>query len=193
MSGSRIAVVQGHPDPAGSNFIEALADAYTEGAKEAGHEVRRIDIGQLDYAPIQSPKEYGSEPPEAIQEAQATLKWADHWVILYPLWLGAMPAMLKGFLEQVFRPGFGFDLSGRLPTRHLKGKSARIVITMGMPALAYRLWFRAHSLKSLKRNILGFSGIRPIRTTLFGDMGKRDEQSRKGCLEAVRQLGTRGR
>lgn len=193
MSGRRIAVVQGHPDPAGGNFIEGLADAYAEGAGSGGHEIRRIDMGRLDFGPIRSPKEYGAEPPADIQQAQETLKWADHWVILYPLWLGTMPAMLKGFLEQVFRPGYGFDLSGRLPTRHLKGKSARIVITMGMPALAYRLWFRAHSLKSLKRNILGFSGIRPIRTTLIGGMGKRDEDSRKGCLERVRRLGEGGR
>lgn len=193
MTESRIAVVQGHPDPAGGHFIEGLANAYTEGAEEGGHELHRIDLGQLAFSPIRSPKEYGTDPPEAIQEAQEILRWADHWVILYPLWLGTMPALFKAFLEQVFRPGFGFELSGHgLPTRRLKGKSARIVITMGMPALAYRLYFRAHSLRSLKRNILGFSGISPIRATLIGKMGKRDEASRKRCLEHVRRLGERG-
>jgi putative NADPH-quinone reductase len=81
-------------------------------------------------------------------------------VIVYPLWLGTMPALLKGFLEQAFRPGFAFDTKPKgLWNRRLKGGSARIVVTMGMPAFFYRVYYRAHSLKSLKRNILEFCGI----------------------------------
>jgi putative NADPH-quinone reductase len=85
------------------------------------------------------------------------------------LWLGAMPALLKGFLEQVFRPGFGASLPGSAQAikTNLAGRSTRIVVTMGMPAFIYRWYFGAHSLRNLKRNILGFVGIKPNRHTLY--------------------------
>ena len=87
--------------------------------------------------------------------AQADIAWAEHLVLLFPLWLGDMPALVKGFLEQVARPGFAFKAEGSNPFAHkgLAGRSARVVVTMGMPALLYRWYFRAHSVKSLERNI----------------------------------------
>ena len=95
--------------------------------------------------------------------------WADHMVIFYPLWLGDMPSLLKAFFEQVLCPGFAFSYTkNRLPHKALKGRSAHVVVTMGMPSIAYRLYYRAHSLKSLKRNILKFVGISPVRTTVIG-------------------------
>lgn len=63
-----------------------------------------------------------------------------------------MPAVVKAFLEQVFRRGFAFSKDANpLFDRKLKGRSARIVVTMGMPVFLYRWYFGAHSLKSLKR------------------------------------------
>jgi len=115
-------------------------------------------------------------------------------VIVYPLWLGTMPALLKGFLEQALRPGFAFDPRSRsLWARPLKGRSARIVVTMGMPALVYRWYFGAHSLKSLERNILGFCGIRPIRESLFGMVDAAGEARRGRWLERLRAYGQRAR
>lgn len=55
-----------------------------------------------------------------------------------------------------------------MPKKLLKGKSARVIITMGMPAFIYKWFFRAHSLKSLQRNILGISGIKPVKHSLIG-------------------------
>jgi putative NADPH-quinone reductase len=111
-------------------------------------------------------------------------------VIIYPLWLGTMPALLKGFLEQVFRPGFAvtFEL-GKSWEKLLKGKSARVIVTMGMPASIYRWYFFAHSLKALERNILGFCGIGPIKETLIGGIGMINETKRQEWLETVRGLG----
>ncbi|MBE2204310.1 MAG: flavodoxin family protein, partial [Chthoniobacterales bacterium] len=43
-----------------------------------------------------------------------------------------------------------------------------VVVTMGMPALVYRWYFRAHSVKALERNMLGMVGIAPVHTTLIG-------------------------
>jgi putative NADPH-quinone reductase len=96
-----------------------------------------------------------------------------------------MPALLKAFLEQVLRPGFAFERGARNPftAKRLGGRSARIVVTMGMPALVYRWVFRAHSVKSLERNILGFAGIGPVRETLIGGVGELDD-ARIGALRA---------
>lgn len=191
-----IAIIQGHPDPTERHLNHALADAYAAGAEEARHQVRFIEVARLDFPLLRSKETFDREPPPAaIAQAQETIRWAEHLVIFYPLWLGTMPALLKAFFEQTFRPGFAADSGGpgKAWKKRLAGRSARVVITMGMPALAYRWYFGAHSLKSLKRNILAFSGIRPVRTSLFGVVEGADESRRSQWLEEMRTLGRRGR
>ncbi|MBX6373304.1 MAG: NAD(P)H-dependent oxidoreductase [Acetobacteraceae bacterium] len=191
----RVAIIQGHPDPAGGHFGHALADAYAEGALAAGHAVERIEVARLDLPLLRTQADFETgTPPDSVRAAQETLRRAEHWVLIYPLWLGAMPALLKGFLEQVCRPGFAFRYVERgFPEKLLKGRSARIVVTMGMPAFAYRWWFGAHSLRSLERNILGFIGIGPIRETLIGGVGALDAARAAAWLERMRALGREAR
>jgi len=137
--GKRIAIVQGHPDPAGGHFVHALAGAQ-------------------------------AQPPAAsVAHAQQALQWAQHLVIFYPLWLGDMPAVLK----------------------LLAGRSARVVVTMGMPALFYKIYYRSHSLKSLKRNILAACGCSPVRSTVIGMVEGRVD-AREGWLTRLAVLGNQG-
>lgn len=191
----QIAIIQGHPDPTGNRLLHAMEGAYAEGAAAAGHDVRRIEVAKLDF-PILRTKddfEHGTTPA-GLLDAQEAIRWADHLVFLYPLWLGDMPALLKGFLEQALRPGFAFDyLDGGKIKMHLTGKSARIVLTMGMPALAYRFWFGAHSLKSFERNILKFAGIAPVRRSLYGMVDKAGDAKHSHWLEELRKLGREAR
>jgi len=194
----RIAIVQGHPDPAGGKLCHALADAYAEGAAAAGHQVERVDVAQLAFPLLRSHADFygGGTVPPSLAPAQAAIGAADHLVIVYPLWLGAMPALLKGFFEQVFRPGFAFDPpggDGKRWRKRLAGKSARIVVTMGMPALLYRWYFGAHSLKSLERNILRFVGICPIRESLYGGVEAAGAAKRAQWIEEMRTLGRAAR
>ena len=102
--------------------------------------------------------------------------------------LGDIPALLKGFLEQVARPGFAFGREGGNPlaNKGLTGRSARIVVTMGMPAAIYRWYFRAHSIKSLERNILGFVGIAPVNETLIGMAGNMEPEPVKKWLTKLK-------
>jgi putative NADPH-quinone reductase len=102
-----------------------------------------------------------------------------------------MPAATKAFFEQALRPGFAFGPArGRgLPKQKLKGRSARVVVTMGMPSFFYRWFYRAHSLKSFERNILHFCGIRPVRATVVGLVESR--ATRDKALAAMRRLGAR--
>jgi len=186
-----IAVIQGHPDPAGGHFGHALADAYAEAATAAGHEVRRVAIAELDFPLLRTQADWqDGESPPGIRAAQETVEWADHLVIVFPLWLGDMPALVKGFFEQLMRPGFAIAKSGgaTMWKKLLKGKSARVVVTMGMPAFFYRVVYRAHSVKSLERNVLSFCGISPVRTTLIGTVeGRRG--AREDWLARMRKYG----
>lgn len=193
---TRIAIIQGHPTSGGGHFCHALAEAYTDGALAAGHQVRFISVADLDFPLLRSKADWdGGLPPVAIAEAQRTMSWAEHLIIIYPLWLGGMPALLKGFLEQVLRPAFmmgGAGVGSSWKTA-LKGRSSRIVITMGMPAFAYRWYFGAHSLRSLKRSILSLVGIGPNRHTLIGLIEGMDEGKRAAWIETMRRLGKRAR
>ncbi len=190
----RILIIDGHPDSNADRYVHALAKAYSDGARQSGHEVRSIIVSEIDFPLLRTAADFQhGQPPEPIRQCQELLKWADHVVILFPLWLGSMPALLKGFLEQALRPGFAFgDMSGRsLPDRLLSGRSARIVVTMGMPALFYRVYFRAHSLKSLERNILRFCGFRPVRACVIGTVEGKTSAQRGECLARVQRWGMR--
>lgn len=186
-----IVIIQGHPDGASRHFCHALADEYVKGAQDASHEARRLNVAELEFPLLRTKEDFEKgEPPAAIKQAQAAIKEADHLVIVYPLWLGSMPALLKAFLEQVLRPGFAFEYQSRgMPKKLLKGTSARIVVTMGMPASVYRWVYFAHSLRSLKRNILAFCGIAPIRSTLIGNVEGMSDRQRMEWLDEVRGLG----
>jgi putative NADPH-quinone reductase len=191
----RITIVEGHPDPKRQHFGQALADAYAGGA-QVGHEVKRISVAQLEFPLIRSGEEFqrGEVPPD-IRAAQDAITWANHLVIFYPLWQGDMPALLKAFFEQTFRYGFAIgapEKPSRVPKKLLAGKSARVVLTMGMPAFAYRWYFGAHSLKIVERNILGLSGIRPVSASIVGGV-EGNPARREKWLSEMATLGREAR
>lgn len=187
----RILILQGHPDRASRHLGHALADAYAEGAATAGHEMRRIAIAELEIPFLHTQEEWKSGiVPQSLLAAQTDLAWADHVVLIFPLWLGTMPAVVKAFFEQVLRPGFAFEIkaSGRWG-KGLKGKSAHVIVTMGMPAFWYRWVFRAHGVRGLENSILAFCGFSPIRETLLGLVEGASETKRKRWLERMRKFG----
>lgn len=193
--GRRIAIIQGHPDQSPERFCRTLAEAYEAGAVRGGHETRLIDVAALDFPLIRSQPDFERGAlPAAIAAAQETLRWADHWVIIYPLWLGDAPALFKAFVEQIFRPGFALRYrEGRLPEGLLKGRSARVIVTMGMPTLVYRFFFFAHGLRNLERNVLKYAGVSPVRATLIGSIKDMDRATGEKWISRVRALGLRGR
>lgn len=174
-----IVIIDGHPDRQPRHLVHALARAYAVGADEGGHKVRWVKLAEIDFPLLASQDDWEEDPvPPALRAAQEAIRWADHLVILYPLWLGDMPARLKAFLEQVLRPGFAFDRSAKGPwNKALGGRSARIIVTMGMPALVYRLYFLALGVRMLKRNILHFVGIRPVRVMMVGSVEDRRDRN----------------
>lgn len=190
----KIVLLQGHPDAQGGHFGHALAAAYAAAATAAGHEVRSIEIARLDFPVLRSAEEWNTGPvPPGLQAAQADIAWADHLVLIFPLWLGTMPALVKAFLEQVLRPGFAFHYRGRsLPQKALTGKSGRLVVTMGMPGFWYRWFFHAHGVRGLARNVLKFCGVTPVRETLVGMVDAPGGASRQRGLAQMARCGREG-
>jgi putative NADPH-quinone reductase len=188
---ARILVLLGHPDTKTAHLCNALADAYTAGAEERGHQVRRIDLSRIDFPLLRSHTEWFADSSNTdIESAQEHLRWAEHIFITYPLWLGGMPALLKGFFEQVLRPGFALNGGrGEEYSPRLGGRSARIVVTMGMPAFVYRWYFRAHSLKALEQNVLRFVGIKPLRSIIIGRTETLSVPARGKWLDEMHRLG----
>ena len=192
--GKNVLILQGHPDAHAGHLGSALDAAYAEGAAASGHSVKRIAVAECEFDLVRSANEWmNGTPTLSIVEAQQAIEWADHLVVFYPLWLGDVPALLKAFLEQVARPGFAFSIAkkGGIGKPRLRGKSARIVVTMGMPAFVYKWYFGAHSLRSLERNVLKFVGIAPVRSAIFGSVEAAGDRKRRRWLKEMRRLGER--
>ncbi|MEL6364802.1 MAG: NAD(P)H-dependent oxidoreductase [Pseudomonadota bacterium] len=193
---TRILVLNAHPHTDDNHYCAALADAYEAGAREGGHAVKRIDLADLDYPVLRDPAEFEAPPPPDVLAAQEATLECNHLVVVFPVWLGAMPAYSRAFFEQFARAHFALaeNPEGGWPIRRLKGRSARVIATMGMPAAAYRLMFKARGVRAFAASTLAMSGFKPVRETLIGMVGVGDDKGRlKRRLEQVRALGVRGR
>lgn len=189
---ARIAIIVGHARQ--GTFCEALAAAYRHGAEVGGHEVRLLVTSRMRFDPILHEGYERVQPLEPdLATAHEAIVWADHLVLIFPLWVGTLPAIFKGFLERALQPDLvGPAKEGRF-VQPLAGKSGRIVVTMGMPGFVYRWYFGAHALNMLKRNILGFLGVKPIRSTIYGRVEAVGEARRKAWLAEVEAMGRRAR
>ncbi len=185
-----ICIIQGHPHGKGGHLCHALADAYDKGATRTGAQVSRLDVGRIAPRPLTEPADFATPPDEPMRAAQAAVAEADHLVIVFPLWLGTMPAALKAFFEQLARAEFALSTAGgRWPKRNLRGRSARIIVTMGMPATAYRVVFGAAGVRSLRNGILWMSGIAPVRTTYIGGVDGLGPKGVSNWLGAIEDMG----
>lgn len=188
-----ILVVNGHPDPAPERFGHAVADAYEKAAREAGHAVGRVNIGELEFGFLENARAFGTPPPESIAPVQAMMERADHLVLVHPLWLGTLPARTKAFIEHLARNDFLIktDAKGLWPAKRMTGKSARIIMTMGMPSFAYTFFYRAHSLKALEAGVFQMAGFKPVKHTLLGGV-EISAPGREKMLQKVSKLGAEG-
>lgn len=194
--GCRILILQGHPDPEPARFGRALTAAYAEGAHQAGHEVRSFDLGTIDVPLLRTASDWEQgAPPPALLPLQESLLWCQHLLLCYPMWLGDLPAHTKAALEHVLRPGITAPGGDRGPgeLKPLTGRSAHVVVTMGMPGFVYRWFYRSHSLKSLERNVLRFVGFGPVRHSLIGLVASPSPKAHARWIERLRRDGAAAR
>lgn len=187
---AKIAIIVGNPMR--DSFSAALGEAYRRGAESGGHQAELFLLGGMNFDAILREGYRREQPLEPdLATAREAVTASDHVVFVFPLWCGDMPAILKGFFERILQP----DLlriqksGGKASWKIFEGRSARVIMTMGMPGWFYRFYYGAHALKLLRRNILGLVGISPVRSTIYGMIEAVGDDKRKQWLREVEALG----
>jgi NAD(P)H dehydrogenase (quinone) len=196
MTKKKIFLLLGHPDRSG--MCGSLADAYEQAAREAGHEVQRLNIGEMQFDPILHMGYRAVQELEPdLQKFQEFLKWSEHFVIVHPVWWLGMPALLKGLFDRAWLPGSEFRYiktkAGKRTIfwhRLMKGKTARLIVTSGVSPWIERL-FPGSVNSQLKWGILWFAGL-SVRAKWFGPAENVPEDRKARWIAYVRELGNRG-
>jgi len=185
-----ILIINGHPDK--NSLCCSLAETYKEGCESNGANCTLVNLTDLEFDPIlhYGYKQRTELEPDLVKMQEAILK-ADHLVFVYPTWWGTYPALLKGFFDRVFLPGFAFKYreNSLFWDKLLKGKSARLIVTMDTPKWYYSLVYKSPGHNSLRKGILEFCGIKPVRISAFGPVKTSDDKKREKWLSKVRKLG----
>lgn len=189
--GKRILLILGTPKS--DSLCHALAEAYAQGARQEGHVVRELHLGQLRFDPVlRGGYEQGPELEPDLLEAQRLIHWAEHLVLVYPVWWGGLPALLKGFLERVLLPGFAFRPRGGSDWEQLLGgRSADVLATLDRRRRRLRWLQGDHPHGRASRSILDFCGIRLQRLAEFAPVRASSEEQRQAWIRKAQRLGTR--
>jgi NAD(P)H dehydrogenase (quinone) len=190
--GKRILMILGTPK--NNSFCHALNEAYAQGARSKGHVVRQLKLGEMSYDPVlRDGYEQSQQLEPDLLEAQRQIHWAEHLVFVYPVWWGGIPALLKGFFERTFLPGFAFKYRNRsqLWDKLLSGRTADLLVTMDTPPWYFRWIYGAPGHRQMTRTILGFSGIKTRRLAEFAPVRPSSEEQRQGWLRRAEALGVR--
>lgn len=186
----KILIINGHPKK--DSFCNTLCDVYKAGAKVSGNEVILLNLYELEF---NLNLEFGYSKQNAVAAdillAQEKIKWANHIVIVHPVWWGSVPALLKGFFDNVLLPGFAFKYKegSVFWDKLLTGKTARIIYTTDTPVWFYKYVYHAPSVNMVKKRVLGFCGIAPVKVTGIGPIRKSKIEFRQKWIEKVELLG----
>lgn len=190
--GKRILLILGTPKS--DSLCHALAEAYSSGARGEGHVVRQLRLGELQFDPIlRDGYSQGQALEPDLLEAQRQIHWAEHLVFVYPVWWGGVPALLKGFFDRVFLPGFAFKYRNRsqLWDKLLSGRTADLLVTLDTPPWYFRWIYGAPAHRQMTRTILGFCGIKTRRLAEFAPVRPSSEEQRQDWLRRAERLGVR--
>jgi putative NADPH-quinone reductase len=193
MDSKKILIINGHPDA--KSYNSALSEAYFKGANETEASIKQINIRELDFNPnLQFGYRKRTELEPDLIVAQNLIEWANHLVWIYPVWWGSVPALMKGFIDRVFLPGFAFKKrEGSVWwDRYLTGKTARLICTMDQPPWYYRLRYGSPSHKAMKLLTLQYVGIKKVKITSIGPMRLSKKSFRKKWLLKVEAMGRNG-
>lgn len=191
MTQKRIFVLNGHPAERSLSF--ALANAYAEAARLAGHDVRMMHVHELQFD-----MDYGlggfknAKPLEPdLEKVLSNIEWAEHVVLTTPMWWGGMPAKLKGLIDRSFLPGRAFDTRGKIPKPILTGRTGRVFLTSDTPGWYFWLVYRNALKWQLKKQVLGYIGVKTKVTALSGASHIKDKKLSK-WIDQAKTLGAVG-
>ncbi|WP_053135858.1 NAD(P)H-dependent oxidoreductase [Pseudomonas sp. MIACH] len=192
MMSKRVLVILGHPST--DSFCGALTDTYVKAATDAGYDVRVLRLDALRFDPVlhDGYKQVQLLEPDLLK-AQADITWAEHLAFVYPIWWGGIPALMKGFLDRVFLPGFAFKYrEGKaFPDKLLKGRTAHLLVTMDTPPWYFKWVYRMPGLHQMRKTTLEFCGIKPLKTLTFGPILGSGASQREAWLKQAQAIAGR--
>lgn len=181
-----IAVILGHPDS--DSYCASLAESYVQGARSKGHNIKLFKLGEARFDPVlhNGHNQRQELEPDLVEIREAIL-WASHIVFVYPIWWGSIPALLKGFFDRTFLPGFAFRYRENSIwwDRLLAGRSAHLIVTMDTPPWYYRWIYKMPGHNQMKITILEWCGIKPVKISSFGPLRDSTDQQREKWRQAV--------
>lgn len=189
----KILVLLGNSDS--DTFSGAVATTYETAAREAGHEVERVNIGDLSFDPIlhHGYKEIQALEPDLV-ELQEKFLWAEHIVIVYPNWWCTMPAILKGLFDRFWLPGFAFNFNKETKKleKHLAGRTGRVIVIAGTNSPFQTWWRYGDFTNEIQDGILGFAGIK-AKVSAYGPCEKVDDDCKLKWMKQIQKLAKKAR
>ena len=182
-------IINGHPDK--ESFCYAIHEQYKQGLIEGGHLLDEIFVGELSFSTNLAFGYRKRTPHEPdLEVAWQKIKEADHIVWIYPTWWGLPPAILKGFIDRLFLPGFAFEYQEKspFPKGLLKGKTSEIISTMDTPVWYYKLIYRDIGGSFLRKTVGAFCGMKNIRTTYLAVVKDSTPEKRKKWLDKIYEI-----
>lgn len=178
---NKLLIVIAHPNNTGHNryFLENVCKTLED--KEISFEI--IDLYKINYNPclnLDNLYTVGNIKINDInKEIQEKIRNYERLLFIYPTWWQNMPAIMKGFFDNVFTPNFAYKyLKNGLPLALLKNKRAAIFTSTGGPKIYTKFFLFNPSIKSLKKHILSFSGIKSKGFILYSAKNLEDNKQK---------------
>jgi len=158
----RVLVVNGHPDPSPERFCAALCESFSEGARAGGAEVKHLDAARVGQG-------------ASLADAIATIGWATHLTVIFPLWLGGIPGALDALFRQNQQKRQHFTPDDR---------PVHTVVTMDLPGLFFR-----QSKNDDSGHCLRLAGFEKQAQDFIGSVASLTTEQRGSWLHAMRERG----
>ncbi|MBH5319669.1 NAD(P)H-dependent oxidoreductase [Paenibacillus sp. GSMTC-2017] len=181
-------IIYTHPNHKSLSY--SFLEKVVQGSNENTHisEIKVLDLYEDGFDPVlvfnkeKRRRDMYKEPK--LEKYRELLLWADKWVFIYPIWWGRPPAMLLGFIDQLFASNFAYRDNGKLlPEGLLKGRSVVCISLMKGPTF-YPLFLLNNAHKALmKKALFSYVGIKKVKFFEFGYM-----ESPKGKQEKKLEL-----
>ena len=185
----KVLVVIGHQNK--GSYCHAITETAVDELKAAGHDVTFHDLYEEAFDPVlphdEIPK--GSAVDPIVQAHCDELAAADGFVVVHPNWWAQPPAILKGWIDRVFRQGVAYEFAeGGGIVGHLKGKTALVITTSNTPR-DVELKLFGDPLENLWKNcIFGFCGTEDFFRRNFESIVMSTPEQRADWLAEVRQI-----
>jgi NAD(P)H dehydrogenase (quinone) len=188
-----ISVILAHPRP--GSFNHAIADEAAATVREAGHTVTVHDLYREKFDPLLPYDEISRDAvlPGPVARHCEEIAASDGIIIVHPDWWGMPPAVLKGWIDRVLRPGVAYrfadtDSGEGIPVGLLKARAAIIFNTSNTPRQRELEIFGDPLERIWKDCIVAFCGIPDCHRRMFGVIVTSSNEQRKAWLDEVRAL-----